>query len=68
MTDEPLLASGEVARRCGVAVRTVTSWVNTGVLKPARTTAGGRYRFLWSEVEQQLAEWRERQKAERDQT
>ncbi|HEY0638723.1 MAG TPA: helix-turn-helix domain-containing protein [Pseudonocardiaceae bacterium] len=56
MSDEPLISSGEVARRLGVNTRTVSRWVAEGVLRPAFTTPGGRYRFLWPEVAQQLRE------------
>jgi excisionase family DNA binding protein len=56
--DESLLTSGEVARRLGVTPRAVGRWVARGMLRPAVTTPGGRYRFRWSEVEQQLREQR----------
>ncbi|MBV9314414.1 MAG: helix-turn-helix domain-containing protein [Pseudonocardia sp.] len=48
------MTSGEVARRLGVTTRAVGRWVARGQLRPAVTTPGGRYRFRWSEVEQQL--------------
>jgi excisionase family DNA binding protein len=56
---EPLLTSGEVAKRLGVAVATISSWVRQGRLTPAVTTMGGRYRFHWSEVQEQLRAARE---------
>jgi excisionase family DNA binding protein len=52
--DEPLITTGEVARRLGVTPRAVGRWVARGHLTPAVTTPGGRYRFLWSEVREQL--------------
>ena len=55
-TPEELLTSGEVARRLGVAPRAVGRWVARGMLTPTITTPGRRYRFRWSEVEQQLRE------------
>jgi DNA-binding transcriptional MerR regulator len=52
--DEPLIPTGEVARRLGVQPRSVGRWVARGVLTPKVTTPGKRYRFLWSEVQEQL--------------
>jgi excisionase family DNA binding protein len=58
--DDPLLPSGEIARRLGVTPRTISSWVADGRIVPDVVTAGGRYRFRWSSVERQLRERRER--------
>ncbi|MBA2308551.1 MAG: helix-turn-helix domain-containing protein [Pseudonocardiales bacterium] len=58
--DDRLITSGDVARRLGVGTRTVGAWVRRGWLRPAVTTPGGRYRFRWSEVTEQLREARER--------
>jgi predicted site-specific integrase-resolvase len=55
---EPLLSSGEVARRVGVAPATISAWVRQGRLVPTVTTMGGRYRWRWSEVEKQMREQR----------
>lgn len=57
--DDPLLPSGEIARRLGITVRTVGQWVADGLIEPDVVTAGGRYRFRWSSVERQLRERRE---------
>jgi excisionase family DNA binding protein len=59
--DDPLLPSGEIAKRLGITVRTVGQWVSDGLLTPDVITAGGRYRFRWSSVERQLRERRERE-------
>jgi excisionase family DNA binding protein len=55
-SDEELITSGEVARRLGVTPRAVGRWVARGLITPAVTTPGGRYRFRWSEVAAQLRE------------
>jgi excisionase family DNA binding protein len=57
--DDPLIPTGEVARRLGVTPQAVGRWVARGILSPAVTTPGGRYRFRWSEVEDQLRSNRE---------
>lgn len=57
---EPLLSSGDVAKRLGVATATISAWVRQGRLVPAVTTMGGRYRFRWSEVQAQLRAQRHR--------
>jgi excisionase family DNA binding protein len=59
-SDEELITSGEVARRLGVTPRAVGRWVARGLITPAVTTPGGRYRFRWSEVAAQLREQRAR--------
>jgi predicted site-specific integrase-resolvase len=56
--NEPLLSSGEVARRIGVAPATISAWVRQGRLVPTVTTMGGRYRWRWSDVERQMREQR----------
>jgi excisionase family DNA binding protein len=58
--EEPLISTAEVARRLGVAVRTINSWAAEGKLRAAVTTIGGHRRWLWSEVQQQLREQRQR--------
>jgi excisionase family DNA binding protein len=58
--DEPLITSGEVARRLGVTTGAIGAWVRQGVLQPAFRTPGGRNRFRWSEVQEQLRAARER--------
>jgi excisionase family DNA binding protein len=55
-SEEPLISSGDVARRLGVTTRAFGRWVARGMLTPAVTTPGGRYRFRWSEVQAQLRE------------
>jgi DNA-binding transcriptional MerR regulator len=64
--DEPLLSSGQVARKLGVAPRTVSHWVQQGWVRPAVVTAGGRYRYRLSEVEEQLRKRAADRRAEQD--
>jgi hypothetical protein len=56
---EPLLSSGEIARRIGVAPATISAWVRQGRLVPTITTMGGRYRWHWSDVQRQMREQRQ---------
>jgi hypothetical protein len=56
---EPLLSSGEIARRVGVAPATISAWVRQGRLVPTVTTMGGRYRWHWSDVQRQMRAQRE---------
>lgn len=56
--DEPLIPTGEVAKRLGVSTDAIGQWVKKGKLRPAVITPGGRYRWRWSEVVQQLDELR----------
>jgi excisionase family DNA binding protein len=58
--DEPLITTGEVARRLGVTTSVVDRWVQRGMLSPAVRTPGGRYRWKWADVERQLREQRQR--------
>ena len=57
---EPPLTTADIAARLQVNRRTITKWVQAGVLTPAITTPGGRYRWRWSEVEAQLRAQRQR--------
>ena len=41
-------------------ISAVARWVQNGTLVPTITTPGGRYRWLWSDVERQLREQRQR--------
>lgn len=60
VSDEPLITTGEVARRLGVTTSAIGGWVQRGQLTPAIITPGGRYRWRWSQVEHQLREQRQR--------
>ncbi|MGQ0778049.1 MAG: helix-turn-helix domain-containing protein [Pseudonocardiales bacterium] len=62
---DPLITTGEVAKRLGVTPGAVGKWARTGQLTPAVTTPGGRYRWRWTEVERQMREWQLREKRKR---
>jgi len=64
-TDEPFLSTGDVARRLGVTPGAVDKWVQKGQLVPTVITPGGRYRWLWSDVQRQLNERRKREEQRR---
>jgi hypothetical protein len=53
------LTSSQVARRLGIAQGTYTRRVASGRGRPTwRTPAGGHGRYLWEDVERQIAEIR----------
>jgi hypothetical protein len=58
----PMLTSGELARRLGVATSTVGSWARRRWITPELRTAGGEYRWVEADVRAQLAQ----RDAERD--
>ncbi|MGH3939084.1 MAG: helix-turn-helix domain-containing protein [Pseudonocardiaceae bacterium] len=58
--DDPLLTTGEVAKRLGVTPGAVGKWARSGQLTPAVITPGGRYRWRWSDVERQMRDQRQR--------
>jgi MerR HTH family regulatory protein len=58
---EPLLTSAELARQLHVAVRTVQSWVEKGILTPTLVLPGGARRYRLSDVERQLRELQQRE-------
>jgi excisionase family DNA binding protein len=60
VVEEPLLTSAEVAKRLHVAVRTVQSWVDKGILTPTLVLPGGARRYRMSDVERQLRADQER--------
>ncbi|HET6257469.1 MAG TPA: MerR family DNA-binding transcriptional regulator [Pseudonocardia sp.] len=62
--EDPLIPTGEVARRLGVTPHAVGRWVARGMITPAVRTPGGRYRFRWSEVSAQLQELQDRDSTE----
>lgn len=48
---DPMLTSGEVARLCGVATRTLLGWLRDDpTLIPVVRTPGGHRRMHWSHV------------------
>ena len=53
MTDDRLLAPGEVAELFHVNPKTVTRWAKQGRL-PSIRTLGGHRRFRWSDIEPHL--------------
>jgi hypothetical protein len=59
----PLLTSGELARRLGVATTTVGAWARRGWITPELRTAGGEYRWVEADVRAQLADrWPRRER------
>ncbi|MBL8927077.1 MAG: helix-turn-helix domain-containing protein [Pseudonocardia sp.] len=54
MPEEPLIDTAEVARRLGVSESAVRGWARERKIRSAFRTPGGRFRFRWSEVEEDL--------------
>lgn len=63
---DKLMTTGEVARRFGVTRRTVSSWVQSGKLRPTVRTFGGQARFRWVDVEAQADELKRLAQADED--
>ena len=58
VVEEPtrLVSTGDAARHLGVDRSTLGRWVAAGVVKPARRTVGGQYRWDLRDLQRQLDE------------
>jgi excisionase family DNA binding protein len=59
--EEQMLTTGQLAKRLNVSTNTVGVWVKKGQLRPTLVTPGNRFRWLWSDVQRQMEEWRKRE-------
>ena len=62
--DPPLITSSELARRLGLARRTISMYAKRGLITPAVVTPGGQYRWKYEDVVNEmhrLAEQRRRE-------
>ncbi|MCI2416313.1 helix-turn-helix domain-containing protein [Saccharopolyspora sp. K220] len=52
MTDDasPLISSAELAKRLGLARRTISNYAQQGLITPALVTPGGQYRWRYEDV------------------
>lgn len=57
MAEEPLLSTGELAKRMGASARAVSRWAKEGKIPYVLRTPGGEYRFKWSDVVAHLREY-----------
>lgn len=57
---DPLLTTGETARRLGLSRSTLQRYVKAGLIVPDLVSAGGHYRFDPEHVREQLRALRER--------
>lgn len=58
--DDELVPSLVIAKRLGVAVRTIQNYARRGLLVPDEVLPSGMYRWRWSSVRRQLDEARQR--------
>ncbi|MHA6801940.1 MerR family transcriptional regulator [Salinifilum ghardaiensis] len=70
-TDEPLITTSELARRLGLASRTITDYAQRGWITPALITPGGQYRWryenAYAEINR-LGQRRKQQGSEEDES
>lgn len=59
-----LLATSEAARALGISGRSLSRWVQDGLITPALTTAGGHYRFDLDDLRRQLLEMAQKDKSD----
>lgn len=50
------MSTGEAAADAGVSVETLLGWAHAGLVKPARRTVTGRYRWDLDDLRRQLSE------------
>ncbi|WP_188990591.1 MerR family DNA-binding transcriptional regulator [Saccharopolyspora thermophila] len=68
MTDDeaPLISSAELARKLGLARRTISHYAKQGWITPAVITPGGQYRWRYKDVLAEMRKLAEQRRQERD--
>ncbi|GGI92381.1 hypothetical protein GCM10011581_31930 [Saccharopolyspora subtropica] len=66
MTDEdsPLISSTELAKKLGLARRTISHYAKQGLITPALITPGGQYRWRYEDVVAEMRALAEKRRQE----
>ncbi|PKW13130.1 MerR-like DNA binding protein [Saccharopolyspora spinosa] len=68
VTDDasPLISSTELAKKLGLARRTISHYAKEGLITPALVTPGGQYRWRYDDVVAEMRALAEKRRHERD--
>ncbi|WP_207921951.1 MerR family transcriptional regulator [Saccharopolyspora terrae] len=64
--ETPLISSSELAKRLGLARRTISNYAQKGWITPALTTPGGQYRWRYDDVVAEMRKLAEERRKESD--
>ncbi|MFC7342069.1 MerR family DNA-binding transcriptional regulator [Saccharopolyspora griseoalba] len=64
--EAPLISSSELAKKLGLARRTISHYAKNGLITPAVITPGGQYRWRYDDVVTEMRELAERRRRQGD--